>query len=384
MKTSGIGGQAVMEGVMMKNQDDYAIAVRKPNREIEIKRDKFVSITQKYKVLKLPILRGMVTFVESMVLGMNSLTYSSSFFEEDEGVKESKTEAWLNKVFGDKAESIIMGITVILAIVMAVGLFIFVPFFISAWLEKFVASPMVLALYEGIFRLILFIGYVLAISMMNDIKRVFMYHGAEHKTINCIENGYPLTVENVRKQSKEHKRCGTSFLVYVMFISIILFTCIQVETMWLKVILRFILVPVIAGISYEFIRFAGRSESKVMGILSRPGMWVQGLTTREPDDEMIEVAIASVEAVFDWKEFLQKEFPQEKNCEEIISTENEDDDVVVEELAVTSMDTELEESDDEVENESVRAVERDLEEDSDDDDILKALDRYFESDEVKE
>jgi len=398
MKTSGIGGQAVMEGVMMKNQDEYAIAVRKPNQEIEIKKDTFISVTKKHKVLRLPIIRGMVTFVESMVLGMNSLTYSSSFYEEEETAKESKTEAFLNRVFKDKAESIIMGITIILAIAMAVGLFIFVPFFVSAFLGKYVESPMLLALLEGVFRLALFIGYVFAISMMKDIQRVFMYHGAEHKTINCIEHGLPLTVENVRKQTKEHKRCGTSFLVYVMFISIIFFTCIRVENMALKVFLRLILVPVIAGVSYEFIRFAGKSESKIMGILSRPGMWVHGLTTREPDDDMIEVAIASVEAVFDWKEFLQKEFSDESFFEEdnenkiedsepVISTVNIEEPVVVEELeesfeeSLAEQAASEEKEDENGENRFVRyGFDNPEDVEEEDDDILKALDRYFESD----
>lgn len=390
MKMSGIGGQAVIEGVMMKNKENYAIAVRKPNGEIEVKKDTFVSLAQKHKFFGIPVLRGMVAFVESLMIGMKSLTYSSSFYEEED-VPPTKFETAFNRIFKDKADAVMMALTVIFSILLTVGLFILVPFIGANFFEKYIESYVLMSICEGILRLALFIGYVLLISQMNDIKRVFMYHGAEHKTINCIEHGYDLTVENVRIQTKEHKRCGTSFMVYVMFISIIFFTCIQVDNLVLKMVLRLLLVPVIAGISYEFIRFTGRSNSKIMGILSRPGMWVQGLTTKEPDDSMIEVAIHSVEAVFDWKPFVES-FNGEKDevipkkrgflvddpateddgIEEIIEEEEQPE----EELAVTvdSNEKDLFNACGDV-NPNVFGEEED--------DVLSALDRYFESDEKK-
>ncbi len=305
MKPSGIGGQAVIEGVMMKNQDVYAVAVRKPNKEIEIKNEEYHSIQKKYPFLKLPILRGIVSFVESMVIGMKTLTYSASFYEEEEA--PSKVEEKMGKIFKEKAEAVVMGITVCVSILLAVAIFMILPFFIAEFLKKIIDNANILAIIEGIIRITIFIAYVVAISFMEDIKRVFMYHGAEHKTINCVENGLELTVKNVRKQSKHHKRCGTSFLFVVMFFSIIFFIFIKFDNIWLRMVGRILLVPIIAGVSYEFIRLAGRSESKIMDILSKPGMWLQKLTTKEPDDSMIEVAIASVEAVFDWKKYQEEE-----------------------------------------------------------------------------
>ncbi len=305
MRPSGIGGQAVIEGVMMKNKNHYAVAVRKPNDEIVIENSEYHSIADKNKFFRLPIIRGMVAFIDSMSLGMKTLGYSASFYEEEDEAEPSKMEKAMGKVFKEKAESVVMGITVVIAMILAIGIFMILPWFLADLLRKQINNEILQALIEGAIRLVIFILYVSAISMMQDIKRVYMYHGAEHKTINCVENGLPLTVENVRKQSRQHKRCGTSFMLYVMLISILLFMCIRVDQPVLRVVLRILLVPVIAGISYEFIKLAGRSNSKIMGILSRPGMWLQGLTTKEPDDTMIEVAIASVEAVFDWKAFLE-------------------------------------------------------------------------------
>lgn len=304
MKPSGIGGQAVIEGVMMKNKDQYAVAVRKPDNEIVVEVSNYVSKADKIKLFKLPIFRGMLAFVESMIIGTKTLTFSASFFEEEEETKETKVDKAFSKVFKDKAESIIMAFTIIIAIVLATGIFVVLPAFVASKLSGKLESTTLTAVVEGLIRIILFVLYVFAISQMKDIKRVFMYHGAEHKTINCLEQGFELTVENVKWQSREHKRCGTSFMFIVMFISIIFFIFIRVDTNWLRYLIRILLVPIIAGVSYEFIRLAGRSESKVVTVLSRPGMWLQGLTTREPDDDMIEVAIKSVEAVFDWKEFL--------------------------------------------------------------------------------
>jgi uncharacterized protein YqhQ len=304
MKPSGIGGQAVIEGVMMKNKDEYAIAVRKPNKEIVIEKSTFVSVAEKYKIFKLPIFRGMLSFVESMIIGSRTLTFSASFFEEEEEVKPSKMEKAFSKIFKEKAESVVMGITMVISVILAIGIFILLPGFLAGLLTEVIQSRVLLTIIEGCIRILLFISYVAAISQIKDIKRMFMYHGAEHKTINCIERGYELTVENVKRQSREHKRCGTSFMFIVMFVSIIFFIFIRVEQQWLRYVIRILLIPVIAGVSYEFIRLAGRSESKLVNILSRPGMWLQALTTKEPDNDMIEVAIQSVEAVFDWKGFL--------------------------------------------------------------------------------
>lgn len=304
MKSSGIGGQAVIEGVMMKNKDQYAVAVRKPNNEIEIKQDSFHSVSEKIGVLKWPVLRGIAAFVESMILGMKTLTYSADFYEEEEE-SSSKVETAMGKVFKEKTDNIITGIAVVVAIAAAIGIFIILPYFISQLLSKQIENHAILAVVEGIIRLLIFMGYVLAISQMKDIKRVFMYHGAEHKTINCVEHGYELTVENVRKQSRQHKRCGTSFMLLVMLVSIIFFIFIRVDSPALRVVVRLLLVPVIAGVSYEFIRLAGRSDNYIVNLLSKPGLWLQGMTTKEPDDDMIKVAIASVEAVFDWKNYIE-------------------------------------------------------------------------------
>lgn len=316
MKSSGIGGQAVMEGVMMKNHDKYAIAVRKPNQEIEIEIKEYTSLSNRYTVLRLPIIRGVVAFFESLVIGMKTLTYSASFYEEEDPKRKKKQAKETIKERETIKEKVTMGATVIFSILLAVGIFMVLPYFISQLLVEKITSAPVLSLIEGVIRLALFIGYVAAISMMKDIRRVFMYHGAEHKTINCIESGLDLTVANVKRQSKQHKRCGTSFLLIVMIISIIFFVFINVEQTWLRVVIRLLLVPVIAGVSYEFIRLAGRSSSAFVNVLSKPGMWLQGMTTREPEDDMIEVAIASVNAVFDWKAYLE-EGREERRAERV-------------------------------------------------------------------
>ena len=299
MGYSGIGGQAVMEGVMMKNRDRYAIAVRKPDKEIAVEIREYRSPMKNKKWRQAPIVRGILNFVESLTLGISTLTFSASFFEEEQ-------EGQTDKAAGNKKENVRMGLTVALALALAVGIFMVLPYYLSLFFDRYISSPTLLAFVEGMIRLLIFVGYVLLISGMEDIRRVFMYHGAEHKCINCIEHGMELTVENVRKSSRRHKRCGTSFLLFVLILSIVFFAFIRVDHRLLKLLLRLLLVPLIAGISYEFIRLAGRSESKVIDILSKPGLWLQGLTTREPDDSMIEVGIASVEAVFDWKTYLQE------------------------------------------------------------------------------
>ncbi len=319
MRYSGIGGQAVMEGVMMKNQDKYAVAVRKPDHEIVVEVSEYSGIMKDKKIKNMPIFRGVFNFIDSLVLGMKTLTFSASFFEEEEEVEKkkqlSKEERKKQEQKAKKQESAMMGGTVALSVVLAVGIFMLLPYYISTFFGKFISSGWLVALLEGVIRLAVFVGYVAAISMMKDIRRVYMYHGAEHKCINCIEHGMELNVENVRKSSRLHKRCGTSFLLIVMLISIVFFMFIRVDSPVLKVVLRVLLVPVIAGVSYEFIRLAGRSDNAVVNLLSKPGLWLQGLTTREPDDEMIEVGIASVEAVFDWKPYveeIQREMDRER------------------------------------------------------------------------
>lgn len=287
---------------MMKNQDVYSIGVRKPDGEVEVHLSTYEGIGNK-KLKNLPIVRGVISFVDSLVLGMKCLTFSASFYDEEEA-EPSKADLMVDKLFGERAEKVVMGLTVAFSIVMAVAIFMILPYFAAALLHRVIVSDTLLALIEGAIRLLLFIGYILLISRMKDIQRVFQYHGAEHKCINCIEHGLELNVENVKESSREHKRCGTSFMLIVMVVSIIFFLFIRVDSPILRVLFRIVLVPVIAGVSYEFIRLAGRSENKLVLLLSRPGMWMQGLTTREPDEDMIEVAIAAVEAVFDWRSFL--------------------------------------------------------------------------------
>lgn len=304
MKSSGIGGQAVMEGIMMKNGDTYAVAVRKPDKEIVVKKDVHKSFVKHEALTKLPFLRGIVNFIDSLVLGMGTLTFSAEFYEEDE--EPTKLDKVLEKFMGGFGEKFIMGTTVAVSIILAVAIFMLLPYFLARLFQTIIVSDMVLALLEGVIRVAILLGYILLISKIQDIQRVFMYHGAEHKCINCIEHGLELNVENVMKSSKEHKRCGTSFLLVVMVVSIIFFLFIRVDSAWLRVVLRILLVPVIAGVSYEFIRLAGRSENKIVTALSKPGMLLQHLTTREPDESMVEVAIKAVEAVFDWKEYLEE------------------------------------------------------------------------------
>ena len=309
MKYSGIGGQAVMEGVMMKNQDKYAVAVRKPDHEIEVKVSEYTGIVKNKKIRNMPVLRGVFSFIESLVLGMQVLTYSASFFEEEEDEREEKasvSEEQRRKKESkeEKQEKAVMGGTVVLSVVLAVAIFMMLPYYISSFFRKVIASQWAVALLEGVIRLVIFVGYVALISLMKDIKRVYMYHGAEHKCINCIEHGLELNVENVRKSSKQHKRCGTSFLFFVMFVSVIVCFFITAESQVLRVVLRLALLPVIAGISYGFIRLAGSSENKIVNALSKPGMLLQNMTTKEPDESMVEVAIEAVSAVFDWEEFL--------------------------------------------------------------------------------
>lgn len=347
-----------MEGVMMKNKEEYAVAVRKPDNEIAVEKGIHKDFSDKVKLFKLPIFRGMLAFVDSLVIGFKVINYSASFFDDEDNSQTNKVQASSNKLDSKKSGAnkskktekktnsdskvdaeandlsgsdikagsdhnesdkkdnpILMVCTVVLSLILSIGLFMALPAFIIELLRKVTSSHFLLSLVEGLLRLAIFIGYVLLVSLMKDIKRVFMYHGAEHKAINCIENGFELTVENVRWQSKQHKRCGTSFMLLVILISLLLFIIFPTTGLFWRVISRILLVPIIAGISYEFIRLAGRSSNPLVEIISKPGLWMQGLTTREPDDSMIEVAIKSVEAVFDWKAFLADKANNNENAE---------------------------------------------------------------------
>lgn len=314
-----IGGQAVIEGVMMKYENQYAVAVRKPDREIAVKLNTFHPSSEKHKLCKAPIIRGIFNFVESLVIGVKTLTYSAEFFDEEEEEKPEKKsenkESKKNRTEDGpkqqdkekKSDDLMMFGTVALSIVIAVGLFMLLPAWLTGLLSGVIKSHVLQGLVEGVIRLAIFLLYVYLISRMEDIKRTFMYHGAEHKTINCLEHGDALTVENVMRHSRFHKRCGTSFLFIVMFVSILVFMCITADAMWLRLLLRVLLVPLIAGISYEFIKYAGNHDSRIANTLSKPGLWVQRLTTIEPTPDMVEVAIRSVEAVFDWEAYLREQ-----------------------------------------------------------------------------
>ncbi len=300
MKFSGIGGQAVMEGVMMRNGKDYAIAVRLNDGSIHV--DKKKTKGQDGIWYRIPIIRGICNFISSFVIGMSTLMDSAAYFEE-ENPKNLTEEEKKKKEKRDKVE---MTGTVIFSVVLALVIFLLIPYYFSRIVGRWVDSKTLMAFLEGVLRIVIFVIYIKAISCMEDIRRVFMYHGAEHKCINCIEHGLPLTVENVRKSSRQHKRCGTSFLLFVLVISMVVFMFIRFDAAWMQLLCRLLLVPLIAGVSYEFIRLAGRSENAVVQLFSKPGLWLQNLTTSEPDDAMIEVGMASVEAVFDWKTFQEE------------------------------------------------------------------------------
>ena len=401
MKPSGIGGMAVIEGVMMKNKEEYAVAVRKPNNEIAVEKNTYKDFSDKVKLFKLPVFRGMLAFVDSMVIGVKVLNYSASFFEEEEEQNQTKEK---DKNKGKKAKSkekdfaieelsitdnvsitaedteelrkknekkeersnaLLMIAAVLVSTVISIALFMVLPVLISNLFATLINNHIILALSEGVLRIAIFIGYVVAATLMPDIKRVYMYHGAEHKTINCLENGFELTVENVKWQSKLHKRCGTSFMLLVMLISLLLFIFIPTGNLFWRILSRILLVPIIAGISYEFIRLAGKSDNAVVNFISRPGLLMQGLTTKEPDDSMIEVAIQSVAAVFDWQAYLQtsdiKEDTKKVKIEkDTKKTETKQKDTK-QKVAVTTV---------------VKSVKPSTSEEEDDE-ILKALDKYL-------
>ncbi len=300
---SGIGGQAVLEGVMMRNKEEYAVAVRKPDGTVDVS-VKQIKYNSKSLLRRIPFIRGIFNFVDSLVLGMDILGYSAEVGEEE----EEEGNGLLEKIFHDKADDVVMGITVLISIALAILLFMVLPYAVSELLGKYIRNRSLVLLIEGALRILVFLIYVASIALMKDIRRLYQYHGAEHKCINCIESGRPLTVKNVKRSSRFHKRCGTSFLILVVLIGVVLCFFIKTEEVWMRMLLRVALVPVIAGISYELLHLAGTKESILLDIVSAPGLWLQRVTTKEPDDEMIEVAIASVEAVFDWESFQKKHF----------------------------------------------------------------------------
>lgn len=324
MHYSGIGGQAVLEGIMMKNKEQYAVAVRKPNGEIEVEVEHYVGIIHGSKLLNIPFVRGVFQFGDSLILGMRSLNYSASFYEDDG--EETVTDKAFRKMFKDKADKVFSAVVMIVSLAIAIGIFMILPYYITSRFEDYIRSASFMAILEGVIRIAIFVLYVLSISLMKDIRRLYRYHGAEHKCISCIEKGRPLTVQNVMRSSKQHRRCGTSFLLFVMLVSIILFFFIRVDNPLYRVLIRIALIPVIAGISYEIIRLAGRSNNILVRIISAPGMLLQRLTTKEPDESMVEVAIAAVEAVFDWKAYLYEEFGYEVDDSWLKDDEEQDED----------------------------------------------------------
>ncbi|MCL2052413.1 MAG: DUF1385 domain-containing protein [Lachnospiraceae bacterium] len=305
--SSEIGGQAVLEGVMMKKKDDYAVAIRKSDGEIELDVDFYKGILADKLIKKIPFFRGIFNFIDSMILGTRLINYSATFYVDEE-MEATKFDKVLEKIFGAKAEKVLMGFTTVFAIMLAIGIFILLPFYMSNWFRSFINNASLVLIIEGILRISIFLIYVSAISLMKDIKRLYAYHGAEHKCINCIEKGRPLNVPNAMSSSRLHRRCGTSFIFFVIFVSIIIFFFIQVDNIWLRAGLRVALIPLIAGISYEIVRWAGRSDNILVKILSAPGMLIQRMTTKEPDEGMVLVAIKAVEAIFDWKAYLKENF----------------------------------------------------------------------------
>ena len=356
MQYSGIGGQAVLEGIMMKNKEQYAVAVRKPDGEIEIEIEHYLGILHESKLKNIPFIRGVFQFLDSMILGMRSLNYSASFYE-DADAEETMTDKAMRRLFKDRAEQVLSVIVMLFSFALAIGIFMVLPYFITSRFSEYIRSDSFMAIIEGVIRIAIFVLYVVGISLMKDIRRLYMYHGAEHKCINCIEKGRPLTVRNVMRSSKQHRRCGTSFMLFVMLVSVVLFFFIRVENPVYRVLIRIALIPVIAGISYEIIRLAGRSNNILVRIISVPGLWLQRLTTKEPDESMVEVAIAAVEAVFDWKNYLYEAFGYEIDESWLRDEEPSEEEE-------TSEDEESEEEALEVTVEEKRVEEERVEEDS--------------------
>ncbi|MDO5136152.1 MAG: DUF1385 domain-containing protein [Eubacteriales bacterium] len=324
MKPSNIGGQAVMEGIMMRHKDRYSIAVRRPDKEIELKVEEYKCIFGNAAIWRKPIIRGVVSFVESLVVGTKCLMYSAEVAGDEEDEEEAKKNAALSeeelarkKEKEDRMFQWLLYGTVAVSIVISVAAFMLLPYALASLVKKVGASEVAVTIVEAFVKMALFMGYMVLISRMKDIRRTFMYHGAEHKCINCVEHGLPLTVENVMKSSRQHRRCGTSFLFLVMLVSIFLhFIFVLVPGYWVRLFGRLLMVPVVAGISFEIIQWAGRTDNRLALLMSKPGMALQKLTTIEPTPDMVEVAIEAVEAVFDWRTYLKEEFgteiPEEK------------------------------------------------------------------------
>ena len=305
MANVNIGGQAVLEGVMMKGKSHYAVSVRKADGTIVTETKACKSIAERIKLFKLPLFRGMLVFVESLVLGIKALNFSAELYGEEEVEEEpGKFEKWLMEKLGDTGEKIIMGLVMVFSFALSIGLFMILPMLVGAGISKLVQVPLFLQnIIEGCIRIILFLSYMKLVTKVKDIKRTFEYHGAEHKSINCLELGKELTVENVRTCTRLHKSCGTSFLFVVMIVSILVYSVFSTEIVWQRIVIRIVMLPIIAGLSYEFIRWARlKPENKLANFLSKPGFWLQReFTTCEPDDAQIEVAIASIKGVFEYE-----------------------------------------------------------------------------------
>ena len=299
MKKPNIGGQAVIEGVMMRGPQAVAIAVRKPDKLIIVDRKLIKSLTAKYKFLKMPIIRGIIAFFESMIIGVKSLMFSAEFYDLEESDEQEHTrfEKFLENVFGEKLQTILIYFSVVVALFFGIGLFIIFPTIIAGFINKVIQNVIIANITEGVFRIAIFLGYIIIISGLKDIQRVFQYHGAEHKTIFCYENGEELTPENIRKYSRFHPRCGTSFLFIVMIVSIMVFSFISWDNLAIRMIMRLSLLPLVAGLSYELIKLAGRSSHPLVKLISKPGIALQRFTTREPDDSQIEVAVEALKNV---------------------------------------------------------------------------------------
>ena len=295
---TSIGGQALIEGVLMRGPKKQAITVRKPDGELEVKVEELTFVKDKYPILGWPFIRGIVNFIDSMAKGMKAITYSASFLPEDEQEEPSKLDKWIEDKFGwDKAQDIIVGVAVVLGVALAVALFVLLPTLLVGLIPGIEGHITLRSLLEGIVKLVIFFLYLWLCTRVKDVKRMFSYHGAEHKTIFCYEKGLPLTVENVRTQSRFHPRCGTSFLLVVIILGVFLGFLIHADNMFVRMGLRLLLLPVLVGLAYELNRWVGRHDNFLTFALAWPGKQLQHLTTFEPDDGMIECAISSLEAV---------------------------------------------------------------------------------------
>lgn len=295
---TSIGGQALMEGILMRGPEKESVVVRKPNGELVEKVEPVTSLRDKYPILGWPIIRGSVNFIDSMIKGTKALMYSAEFLPEEEEEEPSKVDQWLMEHLpAEKAQKAIVAFAVVLGLAMSIGLFMLLPTVLAGFVEPFIGNGILRNLVEGVLRIAIFLSYMLLVSNMKEIKRVWMYHGAEHKTIFCYEAGLPLTVENCRRQPRLHPRCGTSFIFIVMMVSILVFSLVRWSNVWIRMVMRLVLLPVTVGISYEIIKYAGRHDNLFTRVVSAPGKALQLITTQEPDDSMLEVAIRAIELV---------------------------------------------------------------------------------------